>query len=78
MSGDHLADAVKAESPGTPVIMLTGFGDIMMARDEKPPSVDLIVAKPVTVGDLREAVAQVMAESSDQYQKDDRPAEERV
>ena len=75
MSGDHLADAVKAASPGTPVIMLTGFGDIMMARDEKPPSVDLIVAKPVTVGNLREAVAQVTA-AHDQYWKDDRPAEE--
>jgi CheY-like chemotaxis protein len=76
MSGDHLADAVKAASPGTPVILLTGFGDIMMARDEKPPSVDLIVAKPVTVEGLREAIAQVTA-PHDQYWKDDRPAEER-
>jgi signal transduction histidine kinase/ActR/RegA family two-component response regulator len=76
MSGDHLADAVKAASPGTPVIMLTGFGDIMLARDEKPASVDLIVAKPVTVEGLREAIAKVTA-PHDQYWKDDRPAEER-
>ena len=74
MSGDQLAAAIKAASPGTPVILLTGFGDIMMAKDEKPPSVDLIVAKPVTVGGLREAVAQVMA-ARDRYWNDDRPAE---
>ena len=64
-----------AASPGTPVSMLTGFGDIMLATDEKPPSVDLVVAKPVTVGDLREAVAQVTA-PYDRYWEDDRPAEE--
>ncbi len=35
-----------AASPGC---HLTGFGDIMMTKDEKSPSVDGIVAKPVTV-----------------------------
>ena len=63
MSGDHLAHAVKEESPETPVILLTGFGDIMIAKDEKPEAVDLIVAKPVTVAALRQAVAQVTVEA---------------
>ncbi len=47
----------------------------MMTKDEKPPSVDLIMATPVTVEGLREAVAQATA-PHDQYWKDGRPAEE--
>jgi hypothetical protein len=39
-----------AASPGC---HLTGFGDIMMTKDEKSPSVDGIVAKPVTAGELQ-------------------------
>ncbi len=54
---------------------LTGFGGIMMTKDEKPPSVDLIMATPVTVEGLREAVAQAAA-PHEQYWKDGRPAEE--
>ena len=61
MSGDDLAEAIKAKSPRTPVIMLTGFGDIMLATGEAPSPMDLIVAKPVTMGNLREAVAKVAA-----------------
>ena len=61
MSGDHLAEAIKARSPSTPIILLTGFGDIMLAKGDTPSTVDLIVAKPVTMGSLREAVAKVAA-----------------
>jgi len=66
MSGDQMAEAIKAEAPGTPVILLTGFGDIMMAKDEKPSGAALIVAKPVTMGDLRKAVAMVTAKIAPQ------------
>ena len=61
MSGDHLADAVKAESPMTPVILMTGFGEIMLAKNEKPATVDLVVPKPITIEALRQAVARVTA-----------------
>jgi len=46
----------------------------MMTKDEKPPSVDLIMATSVTVEGLREAVVQVWA-AHDQYGRDERPAE---
>ena len=46
----------------------------MMNKDETPPSVDLIVAKPVTVEGLREAVAQVTAPHAP-YWRDERPSE---
>ncbi len=71
--------AINAEvrHPASPGCHLTGFGDIMMTKDEKPPSVDLMVATPVTAGELREAVAQVWA-AHDRYWRDDRPAEVRT
>ena len=61
MGGDQLGEAIKVRSPRTPVILLTGFEDIMLAKGETPTTVDLIVAKPVTMGNLREAVAKVAA-----------------
>ncbi len=57
MNGDQLAAAIKKTSPSTPVILLTGFGDMMQAPDEKPAGVDLIVSKPITLEDLRKALA---------------------
>ncbi len=62
MSGDELAAAIKKVAPDMPVILLTGFGDIMDARGENPADVDLILGKPTTVAALRKAVAEVLAE----------------
>ncbi len=45
-----------------PVILLTGFGEMMLAKAEMPAGVDLIVSKPITLVALRKAVA-AMAES---------------
>jgi signal transduction histidine kinase/CheY-like chemotaxis protein len=59
MSGDQVAAAVKAVAPSTPVVLLTGFGDLMAAAGERPPGVDAIVGKPVTLAKLREALALV-------------------
>ena len=60
MSGDEVAGGVKDELPGVPVIMLTGFGDMMEAQDERPANVDLVVSKPVTLEELRQSMAAVM------------------
>jgi PAS domain S-box-containing protein len=60
MSGDDLAAAIKKISPRTPVIMLTGFGDTMRDHDEHPAGVDVIVPKPVTRDDLRQALTKAM------------------
>ncbi len=60
MSGDQLAAAIKTIRP-TPVILLTGFGDMMHVTGEKPAGVDLIVSKPVSLAALRQAVAKVIS-----------------
>lgn len=59
MSGTQLAFLIKQLSPEVPIIMLTGFGDIMKASDERPEGVDYIVSKPITLANFREALANV-------------------
>jgi PAS domain S-box-containing protein len=61
MSGDQLAAAVRAKNSTVPIIMLTGFGSMMIAGEEKPPGVDMVVGKPVTMAQLRQAIAKVTA-----------------
>jgi signal transduction histidine kinase len=60
VGGDYVAEQIKKISPKTPVIMLTGFGDIMTERKEHPIGVDEIIGKPTTQNDLRRAIAAVM------------------
>ncbi len=61
MSGDEIAAEIKRLSPATPVIMLTGFGDIMDVRRERPAGVDCVLGKPVTPDQLQEAVLRTMS-----------------
>ncbi len=63
MSGAQLASAIKAHEPSTPVIMLTGFGEEMQARGSLPSEIDLVLGKPVSSADLRNAVFSVVSQS---------------
>ena len=56
LSGEQLARAFRERAANTPVILLTGFGDEMIDRGQMPFGISMIVAKPVTAGDLRRAV----------------------
>ncbi|HZJ17426.1 MAG TPA: response regulator [Chthoniobacteraceae bacterium] len=64
MSGEQLARAINEAAPGTPVMLLTGFGDEMRERGSLPEGIRMIVGKPVTAADLRRAVLQVLAEEA--------------
>lgn len=59
MNGDQLAAAIKQFAPKMPVILVTGFGDMMRSNGDKPAGVDLIVPKPFTQATLRKAVEEV-------------------
>jgi signal transduction histidine kinase len=59
LSGDTVARTAAAL--GMPVILLTGFGDLMAATGELVPGVDRILAKPLTAATLREAIVAVAA-----------------
>jgi PAS domain S-box-containing protein len=56
MGGDQLAAAIIGIAPDKPIIMLTGFGDLMTAKGEKPAGVRAVVSKPVTLDVLRQAI----------------------
>jgi CheY-like chemotaxis protein len=62
MSGDQLAAAIKAREPGTPVIMLTGLGRISEEEETVSEFVDLLIAKPAALNDLRDGIARVMSQ----------------
>jgi PAS domain S-box-containing protein len=61
MSGDQLALALKSIAPQLPVIMLTGFGNLMNEVGERPPGVDMVLSKPISIHQLREALANLLA-----------------
>ncbi|MBM3240637.1 PAS domain S-box protein [Candidatus Poribacteria bacterium] len=62
MNGILMAELIKQFTPKVPVIMLTGFGDIMKVSEEIPESIGCLVSKPVTLSKLREALAKVTTE----------------
>jgi len=57
IDGRQVANAVKAMSPGSPVILLTGWGQRLQAEGDLPAHVDLVLAKPPRLRELREALA---------------------
>ena len=59
MGGDEVALAVKRINPKVPVLLLTGFGELMNSEGEKPEGVDLVVGKPFTMTSLRAALETV-------------------
>jgi FixJ family two-component response regulator len=44
-----------------PVVMVTGFADIMRDIGDQPPAIDGIIRKPFTVETLREGIAKALA-----------------
>lgn len=51
--GDKLVEHVKASSRHVPVLMVTGFAQIMAGRSEHPTGVDHTLGKPFTLQELR-------------------------
>ena len=62
LNGGELAGLIKALAPTVPVILITGFGDILEATDAQPAGVDLILTKPVSMAVLRETLAELTAQ----------------
>ena len=62
VDGRKVAAAVKASS-GTPVILLTGWGQRLVADGEIPAHVDHVLSKPPKLRDMRAALARVTRSS---------------
>jgi CheY-like chemotaxis protein len=52
MDGKQLAKSIKAQSPKTPIIMMTGWGSMMKADGESGGEVDALIGKPVRLMEL--------------------------
>jgi CheY-like chemotaxis protein len=57
VDGRKVAEAIKSFSRTTPVILLTGWGQRLIAEGDVPPHVDLVLSKPPKLRELREALA---------------------
>ena len=65
VDGRRVAAAVKAASPTTPVILLTGWGHRLLAENDIPPHVDRVLSKPPRMNDLRGALADLTTTATD-------------
>jgi CheY-like chemotaxis protein len=59
LDGRHVARAVKAESPKTPVIMLTGWGTMMKKDGFDTAEVDAVLGKPPRIQELSNLLFQI-------------------
>ena len=59
VDGRKVSAAIKAASPSTPVIMLTGWGERMVDEGDIPPHVDRVLGKPPKLRELRAAFSQL-------------------
>jgi PAS domain S-box-containing protein len=57
LDGRQVAIAIKKAAPDTPVILLTGWGQRLLAEGDIPPHVDFVLSKPPRLLQLRETLA---------------------
>ena len=56
VDGRKVAAVIKETSPLTPVILLTGWGQRLVAKGDIPPYVDRVISKPPKLRELREVL----------------------
>jgi signal transduction histidine kinase len=62
VDGHQVVESVRATTPDTPIIMLTGWGQ---ADNERTPHVDRLLSKPPRLHELRVALAELTAGRAD-------------
>ena len=60
VDGRTLAAAIRASSPTTPIILLTGWGHRLQGEGDLSQFVDRILSKPPRVADVRAALAELI------------------
>jgi len=59
VNGREVSAAIKRIAPSTPVILLTGWGQRLVAEGDIPPHVDVVLNKPPKLREIREALARL-------------------
>jgi signal transduction histidine kinase/CheY-like chemotaxis protein len=62
MDGTQVTRTIKAESPGTPVIMMTGWGTMMKEDGEAAPQVDALIGKPPNIAELNNLLLHITSQ----------------
>ena len=60
IDGRRVAEGIKRLSPRTPVVMLTGWGNRMIAEKDTPAFVDRVLSKPPRLEMLRTAIRELV------------------
>jgi CheY-like chemotaxis protein len=60
VDGRKVAASIKTLSPMTPVILLTGWGQRLVAANDIPPHVDKVLSKPPRLSELRAALSELV------------------
>jgi CheY-like chemotaxis protein len=58
IDGRKVAAAIKGISASTPVILVTGWGQRLMAQEGLPENMDRVLSKPPKIAELRSALAE--------------------
>jgi CheY-like chemotaxis protein len=61
IDGHHVARTIKAESPNTPVIVMTGWGTTMGDDGETASGVDAVISKPPCMQELNDLILRITA-----------------
>ena len=64
VDGRQVATAIKARSPATPVVMLTGWGLRLVDDGDVPPHVDRVISKPPQLATLRQVLGELTGDLS--------------
>jgi CheY-like chemotaxis protein len=64
VDGRKVAASIKSLSSGTPIVMLTGWGQRLVAENDVPPHVNRVLNKPPKLQELRAVLAELTAESA--------------
>jgi PAS domain S-box-containing protein len=64
IDGRRVAMAIKTVSPATPVILLTGWGQRLLADNDIPAHVDRVLDKPPKLEQLRDTLTELIAQPS--------------
>jgi signal transduction histidine kinase len=59
VDGRQVIASIRAASPKTPIILLTGWGQQMDGEHDNPPQVDRLLAKPPRLREIRAALAEL-------------------
>ena len=63
MTGGNFVATLRSAGFDIPILMLTGFGELMTTSDSIPPGITKLVNKPLTIEDLRSAIAGIFQDS---------------